>query len=253
MLSGSPPFNGKCESEIFKKISRGVFGFSGKEWTGVSKEAKELIQKMLTKDPNKRISAEEAWNTPWVQTYADSIRENPKVNQLALTNLLNFRTGSKLQQATLLYIASCMVSGAEIEELKKAFIFLDIDGDGHLSESELRLGFSNISLSASVKIENILERCDLDLNGMIDYNEFITATLDWQKHLSNDMLQGAFKAYDSDNSGTITILEVKEFLGLSGPNIENEWKEVFNQADVNGDGVIDLDEFKKMMLSLINK
>ena len=64
MLCGHPPFNGKTETEIFSKFTRGVFNFSGKEWSGISKEAKNLIQKMLTKDVAKRLTAEEAWSDP---------------------------------------------------------------------------------------------------------------------------------------------------------------------------------------------
>ena len=252
MLCGTPPFNGKNESEIFKKITRGVFGFSSKEWVGVSKEAKDLIKKMLTKDSNARISAEEAWNDPWVQSYADVNRKKHPLDQTAMQNLVNFRTSSKLQQATLAFIASNLASSHEIEELRSAFTVLDINGDGQINEEELRIGFSTLSLSASSNVEQILTRCDLDGNGMIDYNEFIMAALDWQKHLSNELLQAAFKAYDTDNSGSISILEIKEFLGCAGGEIDSEWKQIFDDADANGDGCIDLDEFKAMMLSKIN-
>ena len=64
MLCGHPPFNGRTEAEIFTKISRGVFNYSGKDWAGVSKEGKIFIQKLLSKDINKRFTAEEAWNDP---------------------------------------------------------------------------------------------------------------------------------------------------------------------------------------------
>ena len=251
MLCGSPPFNGKNESEIFKKITRGVFGFSSKEWYMVSKEAKELVKKMLTKDVNTRISAEEAWNDPWIQSYAESSRKARALDPSAMQNLADFRTSSKLQQATLAFIASNLTSNHEIEELRSAFTVLDINGDGQISEEELRVGFSTLSLSASSSAEDILTRCDMDGNGMIDYNEFITATLDWQKHLSNELLQNAFMAYDTDNSGSISILEIKEFLGYAGAEINSEWKIMFDNADIDGDGYIDLNEFKAMMLSKI--
>ena len=207
---------------------------------------------MLTKDANARISAEEAWNDPWIQSYADANRKNRPLDPTALQNLANFRTSSKLQQATLAFIASSLASSHEIEELRNAFTVLDINGDGQINEDELRVGFSTLSLSASSNVEEILTRCDMDGNGMIDYNEFITATLDWQKHLSNETLQAAFKAYDTDDSGSISILEIKEFLGCAGPEIDSEWKKIFDDADANGDGCIDLEEFKAMMLLKIN-
>ena len=94
-----------------------------------------------------------------------------------MKKLAAFRANSRLQQATLQYIASNLTANQQIEELRKAFIAIDKNGDGHLSINELKTGFDNISISSTVKVEEILKRCDSDLNGMIDYNEFITATI----------------------------------------------------------------------------
>lgn len=166
-----------------------------------------------------------------------------------MKKLAGFRANSRLQQATLQYIASNLTAGQQIEELRKAFVALDKNGDGHLTVSELKVGYENISLSSSVKIDEILKRCDTDLNGMIDYNEFITATINWQKHLSQEMLESAFKAYDKDKNGTISLSEIKQFLGGEESESDSVWTKILNEADINGDGVIDLEEFKILMLS----
>ena len=73
-----------------------------------------------------------------------------------MKKLAGFRANSRLQQATLQYIASNLTAGQQIEELRKAFIALDKNGDGHLTVSELKVGYENISLSSSVKIDEIL-------------------------------------------------------------------------------------------------
>jgi calcium-dependent protein kinase len=143
-----------------------------------------------------------------------------ELSSSVLKHLAAFRANTRLQQATFSYIASSMTSNNEIDELRKAFIILDTDGDGHLSELELKRGFSNISLSASVKLEDILKSCDSDMNGQIDYSEFITAAIDWQKHLSKEILENTFKAYDRDNSGSISITEIREFLGSDSDEME---------------------------------
>lgn len=246
MLGGRPPFTGKSEAETFAKISRGVFSFSGKEWAGVSKEAKSLIQKMLTKDVSSRVTAEEAFNDPWVQNRGKE--EDCELSASTLESLANFKTTSKLQQATLSYIASNLTTCQEINELKKAFVILDENGDGRLSISELKNGFENLRISCAVDIDRIVRQCDMDNNGMIDYSEFITATLDWGKHLTQDMLEMAFKAYDTELTGSIGVDEIKSFLG--GDSLYNDvWDQMLIDADINGDGKIDLMEFKNLMLS----
>lgn len=67
LLSGRPPFDGNDDREIVKQVKIGAYNFSGPEWKHVSKEAKDLISKMLTYDMNARISAEECLNNIWIR------------------------------------------------------------------------------------------------------------------------------------------------------------------------------------------
>ena len=64
----APPFNGSDDYEILESVKRGIYKFEDEEWENVSKEAKELIGKMLERgnsslinnstDPKKRITTE---------------------------------------------------------------------------------------------------------------------------------------------------------------------------------------------------
>lgn len=65
MLSGTPPFNGSSRQEVMAKIKKGKFTFSGKIWTLISEEGKDLIKKMLTLDPARRPSCREVLSHPW--------------------------------------------------------------------------------------------------------------------------------------------------------------------------------------------
>jgi calcium-dependent protein kinase len=247
MLSGHPPFNGKSEAEIFSKISRGVFNFSGKEWTGISKDAKNFIQRLLTRDPNKRVTAEEAWSDSWVQNRAKGNGDDVAVDLDAMTNLARFRTTSKLQQATLSFIAYNMLTGSEINELREAFVILDSNGDGRLSPEELKNGYNNLTLSAAIDIDKIISNCDSDLNGMVDYHEFITAAVSWQKTLTQDMIEKTFKAFDRDRSGTISLQEIKEFFGDQWAEVVENWNEFLKEIEKDADGEITIGEFKTML------
>jgi calcium-dependent protein kinase len=66
MLCGYPPFTGKTDEEIRQKIMRAPLRFDGREWDGVSDAAKDLITKMLDRDPYSRITAETALQHPFV-------------------------------------------------------------------------------------------------------------------------------------------------------------------------------------------
>jgi len=56
LLCGYPPFYGDDDQEILKSVSKGKFDFQGEEWDDVSKEAKDLIKKLIAK-PEKRYTA----------------------------------------------------------------------------------------------------------------------------------------------------------------------------------------------------
>lgn len=66
MLSGKVPFPGDSNKEIIENVLRGEYHFNYEAFTNVSKEVKDLISKLLVKDPNKRFSAADAYNHPWI-------------------------------------------------------------------------------------------------------------------------------------------------------------------------------------------
>jgi Ca2+-binding EF-hand superfamily protein len=79
-------------------------------------------------------------------------------------------------------------------EAQKAFQALDKNNDGKLSRAELLEGFSETmgQTAAEIEVERIMQNCDIDKNGHIDYSEFINATIDKRKLLSKERLKAAF-------------------------------------------------------------
>lgn len=68
LISGEPPFNDpRADNDaIMKKVELGKYDIEHGIWKSVSKEAKDLIKKLLTYDPAERISAEQALRHPWI-------------------------------------------------------------------------------------------------------------------------------------------------------------------------------------------
>ena len=69
MLSGKVPFPGRNELEIIGNVIKGEFHFNHDAFKTVSDECKDLICHLITKEPERRYSAEEAYNHPWIQKY----------------------------------------------------------------------------------------------------------------------------------------------------------------------------------------
>jgi serine/threonine protein kinase len=67
MLGGYYPFRGKSEEEVLKKVRYGEFQFHKKYWNGISDEAKSLVKEMMMVDPDQRITAADALQSPWIK------------------------------------------------------------------------------------------------------------------------------------------------------------------------------------------
>lgn len=67
LLSGIPPFEGRNSREVLHQIKQQNLNFKYEIWNKISEQAKDLIKRMLKKDPSKRISAQEVLNHVWFE------------------------------------------------------------------------------------------------------------------------------------------------------------------------------------------
>jgi calcium-dependent protein kinase len=167
----------------------------------VSKEAKELVKKLLTYDPAKRISAAEALNDPWIlkMTHRSTVQPASDLPALtAMSQLTKFHADSTLKQAAMTYIVSQLVDDKEKRELQKVFQKLDKNGDGTLSKQELVEGYQAVRGTAVSKaqIEEMFDGIDINKSGSIDYSEFLLAAMNDKKILSEANIKGAFDVMD---------------------------------------------------------
>lgn len=88
-----------------KKVRIGKFAFSDPCWANISDKAKDLINQLLTYDPEKRPSAEVALKHAWINEMSGSTVD-ANIAMGALSNLKTFRADQKLKQATYAFIAS---------------------------------------------------------------------------------------------------------------------------------------------------
>ncbi|OMJ66312.1 hypothetical protein SteCoe_36876 [Stentor coeruleus] len=249
LLSGRPPFTGKNDEEIFEKIAKGSFSLMSQEWANVSEVAKDLLKKMLEYNPDLRYSAEQALNDPWFKT---SPPQSPKSLPSIINNMKSFHASEKLQHAVLTFITSQLSSKEETKNLGDIFKSIDTNGDGKLSRDELFQEFRKTMSyeEAEDEVNRILNCVDMDMNGFIDYSEFLISTMKKESLISKKNLETAFKMFDKDGSGYISASELKSILGENVKSPNNVWMEIISKVDKDGDGEISVAEFKDMMMKI---
>ena len=94
-------------------------------------------------------------------------------------------------------------------------------------------------------MQQLLNTIDVDASGEIDYQEFIASTLSAAKFNSEENIARAFAYFDTDNSGYITVDELKKVIKEN--NVDVDATNFLDEVDKNNDGRVDYDEFLAMM------
>lgn len=77
LLCGFPPFHDQDGMGFYTNILNAKFDFPLPYWEGVTEAAKDLINRLLTADPEKRIKAKEALAHPWILSKGTLVTNNP--------------------------------------------------------------------------------------------------------------------------------------------------------------------------------
>lgn len=247
LLSGAPPFKGKDNQEILMNVYNGSFTFRHKIFKQVSNSAKDLICRLLTKDPVYRITATQAYWHPWIQGSVSS--PYSQLPTEIIDSIKQFTEANGIKKAAVMFVASKLTE-RDIAALRDHFKAIDTNGNGVLNKADLVRAVRNQRDIGEESLDHMLSALDANNNGNIDYTEFIAGCLLRRNFSTTGFLESAFRYFDKDNSGTITVEEVRAV--LLGDNLVQgvslmQFDSMIREVDKNNDGCIDYKEFIEMM------
>ena len=240
ILSGTPPFNGENDIEIYKKISHKKFTFPEKEWQNISENAKDLIKKMLC-DENIRLSAKEVLQHNWLNDNEEEKKEKLVLDNFNKEKLKLYQNIPKLKKNILsLIVSKCC--NQDIENLKNIFNQLDLTNCGNLSFEEFKKGLIKLTIENIEKdIQNIFKTNEVDCSDKINYIEFLIICINLKNYLTEEKLHDNCKLIDKNNNGKISKNELKEILNN---HIDKKViDKIILDFDLNGEGLIDYNQF----------
>ncbi|MFS7960023.1 putative EF-hand domain pair protein CML [Helianthus anomalus] len=134
------------------------------------------------------------------------------------------------------------------DDIHQVFNYFDENGDGMISATELqnrmrKVGGEEVQLSDE-EAEMAVRSSDADGDGVLGLDDFAKM----MKEGEEEELKGAFGMYSGRDGRVITPKSLKKMMRRLGQSTTvNECKEMIGRFDVNGDGVLDFDEFRAMM------
>merc|ERR1712010_409251 len=122
----------------------------------------------------------------------------------------------------------------QMDEVREAFNLFDNDQSGAIDVRELNAAMRALGFEVKKEeLKKMISDIDNDGNGAIEFGEFI---------------EKVFKLFDDDNTGKISLRNLRRVAQELGENIdEEELQDMINQADRDGDGEINIDEFYRIM------
>jgi len=139
-------------------------------------------------------------------------------------------------------------------KIGELFERLDKNNDGSLDVDELYELFRQIGVTgeqAIIEAKAIISASDTDGSGAIEIDEFKQI---WQRKLLTEneaYIHAVFKVLDEDGGGTIDSFELANVLDMHQEGDLDLLKDIINEVDADGDGVISFQEFRNAMVENI--
>lgn len=183
LVSGYLPFQGANSNEVFIKIKAANYHFNHEEFNRVSKECKDLIQKLLVVNPAKRLNGVQALKHPWFDS-VKRMKEDPTLSLEIIERFKSFKGVSHFKRAAMNMLVKT-ISQDELVHLREEFQKMDLDGSGMIRAKELNDYLQSRDLKMSSReIQELINEIDYQGNGKINYSEFLSATINYEKYLT---------------------------------------------------------------------
>jgi len=146
--------------------------------------------------------------------------------------------------------AKVELTAEQKHEIREAFDLFDTDGTGKIDVKELKVTMRALGFEPKKEdIKKALADLGKDGNSTIDFNDFFQI----MEHKMGERdskaeMEKAFRLFDDDNTGKISFKNLKRVCQEIGENInDEELQEMIDEADRDGDGQVNLQEFLRIM------
>lgn len=251
LLSGKKNLPGLSDKHDPNKLQRLKFDFNSPVLMKVSKNAADLLKLMLQRDPQKRISAENALKHHWFEqinfSYYDLCYD--------LLGKILASNDSVMVRSVKKFLMHIRGPSTETIEIEKVFLHLDKNYDGLITKNDFFLFFccKNSRNEAVVLSEEIMGKFQVENEGFISFSEFLQVAVDAEKFLERENLRNFFEFLCGESSDKMMISNLLPRLGgikaWEKAEIES-WTKYF---EATGRESLDFDEFYRLIVKVLRR
>lgn len=258
LLSGLTPFWGETEEEIFGMVLHHDIDFESHPWPKISRPGKDIVRRMLQRDPSKRPTASQLLQHQWLCQAAPDTPLGDEVIQ----RIKAFAAMTKVKRTAMLLVAQGLEDHmapqitAMMNEVEAAEV---VQGAGFTAEEARQMG-----PSVPVEVVNAAEQqqqqqqkhppssvaatVGVVRKRLLSAPELVAATLGTEAASAprEELVQALFSRFDPDGKGTISqddLFGVLSKYGISREDVAN----VVGAVDEDRDGALNLAEFSVLM------
>ncbi|XP_069025528.1 uncharacterized protein cetn4 isoform X2 [Embiotoca jacksoni] len=136
------------------------------------------------------------------------------------------------------------------QEIREAFDLFDSDGAGTIDVKELKVAMRALGFEPKKEeIKKMIADIDKEGSGLINFDDFLSImTLKMSEKDSKEEIIKAFRLFDDDGTGRISFKNLKRVAKELGENLtDEELQEMIDEADRDGDGEVNEQEFLRIM------
>mmetsp|Transcript_12384 Transcript_12384/g.12789 ORF Transcript_12384/g.12789 Transcript_12384/m.12789 type:complete len:695 (-) Transcript_12384:261-2345(-) len=220
LLSGSPPFYGKTPEDIHHATLTKEAEFPERRFRHVSLMGLDFMRRLLTKNPNHRISTEEALAHPFITTHCANPPEGvPVISSHHILNSFRVFANLNLVLKIILQLVAYTLPPEQLSPFRYEFQQVDTNHDGVVQLSELlALG----SPEESPEIEELYYQLFITHSRSfqervseptLSYSEYLAAAICHRIEVSPERVLIAFDLLDIDSEGCITPASIISYFG----------------------------------------
>lgn len=196
-------------------------------WKGVSAAGVEFVQNLLIIDVGQRMTPKQALRHPWIRSLegvpssssgvkgatGSLLKPACRLDDDVLQGMFAYAHASHFKKAVLSMMA-WQLTEDDRNQVRDIFFEMDVEKQGHVSfksfHAKLKADFPQIETD---EIQQLFQGIDINNDARISYSDLLGAMLQYRIGVSEQLLRQTFNHFDADNTGYITLNNLKHLIG----------------------------------------